>query len=253
MTSDEELPLDGGNATEGVVRVGDTVRKPWEPTTPAVHELMRTVAAAGIDVPEPRGRDDRGRQIQEFVPGSLALHSPPLTLAGLARVGALIRAIHDACEGFAPSAPAPWEPLLPVRGGATDLVCHGDLTPWNLILGERWVFIDWDGAAPSTRLWDLAYSAQAFTLNDASADPEDSAVRLAALVDGYGAGEELRAALPRAMAERTEAMFELLRSSNIAGREPWGSMFTEGHGEHWRRAADHVAEHQDRWARALNG
>ncbi|MGO2360000.1 MAG: phosphotransferase [Brachybacterium tyrofermentans] len=253
MTSDEELPLDGGNATEGVVRVGDTVRKPWEPTTPAVHELMRTVAAAGIDVPEPRGRDDRGRQIQEFVPGSLALHSPPLTLAGLARVGALIRAIHDACEGFAPSAPAPWEPLLPVRGGATDLVCHGDLTPWNLILGERWVFIDWDGAAPSTRLWDLAYSAQAFTLNDASADPEDSAVRLAALVDGYGAGEELRAALPRAMAGRTEAMFEQLRSANIPGREPWGSMFTEGHGEHWRRAADHVAEHQDRWARALNG
>ncbi|MGP9845296.1 phosphotransferase [Brachybacterium sp. 107] len=252
MTEHPELALDGGNATEGVVRVGDTVRKPWEPTTPAVQELMRTVAAAGIDVPEPRGRDDRGRQIQEFVPGSLALHSPPLTLAELGRVGALIRAIHDACEGFMPSAPAPWEPLLPMPGGETDLVCHGDLTPWNLILGERWVFIDWDGAAPSTRLWDLAYSAQAFTLNDASAEPEESAVRLAALVDGYGAGEELRAALPRAMAERTEAMFELLRSSNIADRDPWGSMFTQGHGEHWRRAADYVAEHQARWASALS-
>ena len=252
MTSDEELPLDGGNATEGVVRVGDTVRKPWEPTTPAVHELMRTVAAAGIDVPELQGRDDRGRQIQEFVPGSLAQHSPPLTLPELARVGALLRAIHDACEGFAPSAPAPWEPLLPVPRGTADLVCHGDLTPWNLILGERWVFIDWDGAAPSTRLWDLAYSAQAFTLNDTSADPEEYGARLAALVDGYGPDAQLRAALPRAIAERTEAMLELLRSSHIAGREPWGSMFTAGHGEHWRRAADYVAEHQDRWTRALN-
>lgn len=253
MDNGEELPLDGGNATEGVVRVGDTVRKPWGPTTPAVHELMRTVAAAGIDVPEPWGRDDQGRQIQEFVPGRLALHSPPLTLTELARVGALIRAIHDACEGFIPSAETRWEPLLPAPGGEEDLVCHGDLTPWNLILGKRWVFIDWDGAAPSTRLWDLAYSAQAFTLNDASADPEESAARLAALVDGYGADAPLRAALPDALTARTEAMVELLRSSHAVGREPWGSMFIEGHGEHWRQAADYVAAHESVWVRALSG
>src|SRR5699024_4681653 len=56
MDLEQEHPLSGGNTTEGVVRLGDTVRKPWEPTTPAVHELMRTVAAAGIDVPEPRDR-----------------------------------------------------------------------------------------------------------------------------------------------------------------------------------------------------
>ncbi|MGP5251436.1 phosphotransferase [Brachybacterium alimentarium] len=251
MTIEDERPLDGGNATEGVVRVGDTVRKPWGPTTAAVHELMRTVAAAGIDVPEARGRDQHGRQILEFVPGTLALHSPQLSFRGLSRVGALIRAIHDASEGFSPSADAPWQPLLPVPGGATDLICHGDLTPWNLLLGERWVFIDWDGAAPSTRLWDLAYSAQAFTLNDASADPADSAARLAALVDGYGADADLRVRLPRAMAERTEAMHEMLREAHAAGREPWGSMFIEGHGEHWRTAAEYVAVHEPLWTRTL--
>lgn len=253
MTEHCEQPLEGGNATDGVVRLGDTVRKPWGPTTLAVHELMRTVAAAGVDVPEPLGRDERGRQILEFVPGPLALRCPPLSLAELGRVGRLIRAIHDACEGFIPSAPAPWEPLLPAPGGEADLVCHGDLTPWNLLLGERWVFIDWDEASPSTRLWDLAYSAQAFTLNDASADPEESAARLAALVDGYGADAALRARLPRAMVERTEAMHELLRTSHATGREPWGSMFVQGHGEHWRRAADHVATHEALWARVLNG
>ena len=253
MTEHCEQPLEGGNATDGVVRLGDTVRKPWEPTTPAVHELMRAVAAAGVDVPAPRGRDERGRQILEFVPGSLALHSPPLSLAELGRVGGLIRSIHDACEGFVPSAPAPWEPLIPAPGGAADLVCHGDLTPWNLLLGERWVFIDWDGASPSTRLWDLAYSAQAFTLNDASAGPEGSAARLAALVDGYRADAALRARLPRAMAQRTESMHELLRTSHATGREPWGSMFVEGHGDHWRRTADYVAVHKGVWARALSG
>lgn len=248
---ENEEPLEGGNATADVVRIGATVRKPWERATPAVHELMLAVAAAGIDVPRPLGRDEQGRQILEYVPGTPALQAPRLTLDELTRVGALIRAIHDACEGLRPSAEPSWVPLIPAPDGGAELICHGDLTPWNLVLGERWVFIDWDGAAPSTRLWDLAYSAQAFTLNDASESPETAAPRLAALVDGYGASDALRASLPEAMVERTEAMFELLRRSHAEGREPWGSMFLSGHGEHWRTVADHVARHRETWARAL--
>lgn len=251
MDIQEGQPLEGGNASGAVVRVGATVRKSWGPTTPAVHELMRTVAAAGIDVPAPLGRDERGRQILEHVPGKLAMDSPALTPPQLARVGGLIRSIHDACEGFAPSATARWEPLLPVPDGAPDLLCHGDLTPWNLVLGERWVFIDWDGAAPSTRLWDLAYSAQAFTLNDPEEEPQRSAPRLRAFVDGYGADDALRARLPAAMAQRAEAMHELLQRSHAEGREPWGSMYVQGHGAHWRGVADHVAAHREVWAHAL--
>lgn len=251
MCIEEEQPLVGGNASDGVVRVGDTVRKPWETTTPAVHELMRAVAAAGVDVPAPLGRDAQGRQILEYVPGTLALHSPALTLRELSRVGLLIRRIHDASEGFDPSADVPWDPLLPVPEGEPDLLCHGDLTPWNLMLGQRWVFIDWDGTAPSTRLWDFAYSAQAFCLNDVGAAPDESAARLAALVDGYGASAALRAALPRAMAARTEAMWRMLRDAHREGREPWGSMFVTGHGEHWRAAAEYVARHEGVWTRAL--
>lgn len=253
MMHDAEQPLAGGNATDDVVRLGDTVRKPWGPTTPAVHDFLRAMAAAGVDVPEPLGRDGRGRQILEYVPGVLALHSPPLAPADLVRVGALVRSIHEASVGFSPSTPPAWDPLIPAPGASAELLCHGDLAPWNLVIGERWVFIDWDGAGPSTRLWDLAYAAQSFTLNDPDVAPEAAAELLVAFLDGYGADDALRAQLPRTMAERAEAMLGLLRTSHENGREPWGSMYLSGHGAHWQAVADYVARHQAVWTQALTG
>lgn len=253
MTHETEQPLAGGNATDAVVRLGNTVRKPWGPTTAAVHEFLRAMDAAGVDVPEPLGRDAQGRQILEYVPGVIALHSPPLGSADLQRIGALVRSIHDASVGFSPSTPPAWDPLLPAPGTEADLLCHGDLAPWNLVLGERWVFIDWDGAGPSTRLWDLAYSAQSFTLNDPGVAPGSAAERLAAFLAGYGADEALRELLPQAMAARTAAMLTLLRTAHESGREPWGSMYVSGHGAHWRAVTDYVARHEAVWTRALAG
>ena len=248
--TEPEQPLTGGNAGGRVVRVGETVRKPWSAATPAVLELMAAVGDAGVDVPAFLGRDERGRQMLEYVPGTLTLHTDPLAPAELGRVGGIVRAIHDACAGFVPRAQPHWASAIPAPG--VELICHGDLAPWNLIIGERWVFIDWDGAGPSTRLWDLAYAAQAFTLNDPAASASDSAAYLAAFVTGYGADASLRAALPCAMAARAGAMHELLRSSHAAGVEPWASMYASGHGEHWARATRYVARHQEIWVSALS-
>ena len=214
LTVDEE-PLAGGNASGAVVRVGSTVRKPWVKSTPSVLDYMAAVRRAGVDVPIVSGRDGMGRQIIEFVPGRLAMDRDPLTHAELHRVGALVRAIHDASARYTPPDDAVWSMAIPAP--AAEIVSHNDLAPWNLIIGDRWTFIDWDGSGPSTRLWDLAYAAQAFTLNDPRMDAASAARRLAALVDGYGAERELREQLPAAMHERARAMHDLLRSSHEAG------------------------------------
>ncbi|MCR2827508.1 phosphotransferase [Microbacterium sp. zg.Y909] len=246
----EEQALTGGNASgAAVVRVGDTVRKPWTAATPSVVRYVETLRAAGVDAPAPLGRDDQGRQVQEFIPGTLAIDAGRLSEADLHRAGSIVRGIHDASATYIAEPDATWQTAIPAPGD--ELICHNDLAPWNLLIGERWVFIDWDAAAPSTRLWDLAYAAQAFTLNDTTRPPDESARDLAAFVDGYGADAQLRSDLPAAMIRRTEAMYDLLRSSQRAGTEPWATMFTEGHGEHWQAVSRYVQAHEAVWRAAL--
>lgn len=246
---EHEEALAGGNAGGAVVRIGRTVRKPWTAATPAVVSFVEHLRESGVDAPVPLGRDAEGRQVQEYVPGRLAMDAGPLSPDQLRRVGAMVRRIHDAGGDFVPPPGAVWETAIPAPGD--ELICHNDLAPWNLIVGDRWVFIDWDASAPSTRLWDLAYAAQAFTLNDAGRAPEDSARDLAAFVDGYGAEPELRRRLPAEMGRRTRAMYDLLHSSSRSGREPWATMFATGHGEHWRTVTRYVTAHREVWARAL--
>lgn len=250
--STEEVPLRGGNATAGVVRVGDTVRKPWNRSTPDVAWYLGGLAAHGVPVPTTSGRDERGRQVLEYIPGVLAESVLPLDGEGLRRVGAMIRDIHEASPPSGPSGPGDWEVLLPAPvGDDAVLVCHNDLAPWNLVVGERWVFIDWDGAGPSTRLWDLAYAAQSFAMVAPTEPVEDASARLADLVDGYGADDALREALPATMARRAEAMATMLREAREEGREPWGSLHDAGHGAYWASVADFVEVHLDEWHRAL--
>ncbi len=245
---DEQL-LSGGNVSGSVMRVGSTVRKPWTDATPSVLDFMTAIRGAGVDVPAVLGRDEQGRQVTEYVPGRLALDSAPLTRSELSRVGAMVRAIHDASETFTPARESSWDVAIPAP--AEELICHNDLAPWNLIVGERWTFIDWDGAGPSTRLWDLAYAAQAFTLSNSGQAPEEAARNLAAFVHGYGADQDVRAELPAVMHRRAAAMHELLRSSHYSGREPWGSMYVDGHGAHWLAATQYVERNQDLWLETL--
>lgn len=246
---EDEQELTGGNASESVVRIGHTVRKPWLENSSAVQSYLRALRSSGLDVPQPLGRDEGGRNVVEYIEGVLALDQLPLGQDDLLRVGGMIRQIHDASETVVIPSPGDWKMLLPAEN--PNLMCHNDLAPWNLLMGDRWVFIDWDGAGPSTRLWDLAYAAQSFGLLFDGQRVDDAALRLRAVVDGYDADEALRKALPAAMAKRTAAMFNLLKSSNETGFQPWADMYVNGHGEHWRAAAQYVVRNQAAWEQAL--
>jgi Ser/Thr protein kinase RdoA (MazF antagonist) len=251
MSSRGEQVLSGGNVAAVIVRVGATVRKPSTQSTPAIEALLEHLAALGFSAaPRTLGRDDLGRHVLEFVPGQMADTLPSLTVAELLRLGGLIRELHDALARFRPPASARWQVAIPPDDD--ELVCHNDLAPWNLVRdGDRWVFIDWDGAGPGTRLWDLGYAAQTFVPLQAGGDATLDGPRLRVLADGYGLDECQRRAFPTAIAAHTRGMYELLRASSGTGKQPWGRLYAEGHGEHWRRAAEYVEAHGEHWTASL--
>lgn len=53
--SDDEVALRGGNASDGVVRVGETVRKPAGPGAASVRRYVEFLRDRDIEAPEPLG------------------------------------------------------------------------------------------------------------------------------------------------------------------------------------------------------
>ncbi len=251
MPADDEHVVAGGNVADGVVRVGRTVRKPTTPASPAVEALLRHLTAVGFDAsPRHLGSDASGRQVLEFIPGHDAYAQPPMTGPELQRLGGLIRRLHDATETFRPPTDATWDVAIPPD--RAELICHHDLAPWNLIRdGDRWVFIDWDGAGPGSRLWDLGYAAHGFLPLHAEGDPDVDGPRLRALADGYGLDERQRRELPALTAAHTRGMYDLLRSGHLTGTQPWARLWAQGHGDHWGPAADYTRRNLTRWIAAL--
>lgn len=242
--------LTGGNVADLVVRVGSTVRKPALAQAAGVQAVLEHLAERPF-APRSYGRDEQGRQVLEYVSGDLAHAMPPSTLDELRRVGRLIRELHDAMETFEPPSDVTWHVIVPDPAGG-DLICHNDLAPWNLVRNdERWVFIDWDNAGPSSRLWDLGYAATAFVPFVAGGDVGVDAPRLRALVDGYGLDLEQRLALPAQIAARTRGQYDLLVRGRETGEQPWARMYTEGHADYWGPAAEYIANHHDAWLTAL--
>lgn len=244
-----EHVLAGGNVADSVVRVGDTVRKPATSATPAVTALLRHLADRGFaGAPRAFGLDERGRQVLEFVPGATV--AGPMSLDELGRVGRLIRELHDAAADFVPPGDAHWDVVIPPD--RVELVCHHDLAPWNLVVdGDRWVFIDWDGAGPGSRLWDLAYAAHGFVGMAAGNDPMIDGPRLRALADGYDLDDRQRHDLPELIGAHTRGMFDLLLAGARTGAQPWARLHAEGHADHWGPAADYIERHVGIWRTAL--
>jgi hypothetical protein len=184
-----EIPLAGGDMNV-VVRVGDTVRRPPEPSH--VIELLQWYERVGFDgAPRFLGHDAQGREILSFVEGRPAFAPVPSSDEVVAAIGALLRRAHDAQDGFAP-------PEL--------VIGHGDLFWTNVIFrdGLPAALIDWELARPMTRALEVAMAATYWAgirideqLVEWGIPTERRGERLRILCDAYGLGVDERDSLLR--------------------------------------------------------
>jgi hypothetical protein len=195
--SEGEL-LTGDGVTQGIVRIGDTVRRPLRPFSLTVQAYLAHLRDAGFTAaPLPLGVDEQRNPLPPETAGDDVL-------VALAR---LIRRLHEASAGWAPPPGAVWggTPATvgrPIPEGA-ELVSHCDYYPGNVVFrdGLPVALIDFDLAHPTTRLYDIANALWYWA---PLRDPRDRAPaftgadiphRVAVFADAYGMTARHRAEL----------------------------------------------------------
>ncbi|WP_053204725.1 phosphotransferase [Jiangella muralis] len=260
-----EQPLTGGNLTPGVVRVGDTVRRPAGPHSAFVAALLTLLADRGFDgAPRYLGTDEGGRDVLSYLDGDVPARFRTWTDAQVHAAAALLRTFHDATRGSR-------------LAGPHAVVCHHDPGPNNAVFrdssarrlsvparrvgfppsragtvpaqrpvdGLPVAFIDFDFAAPGDPLEDVGYLAWTWCVSSKPTAPEPAAQarQLSVVADGYRLDDGQRGGLVDAMLERLErnARWWAGRPEEAASaRTAWS----------WREHA-FVRAHRDRFTAAL--
>lgn len=205
MSNDDEEPLSGGAQTPGLVRVGDTVRRPRHSRSSFVQALLVHLEAAGFEgAPRALGYDEHGREVVTYVAGDVP-HGLPycLTYGQLLSATSLIREFHDATATSS------------LRSG-DEVVCHGDLGPHNIVFrGDAAIaIIDWDtDAAPGRRIVDFAHAVWCFAdLTEESVPVDEQARKLRLMCDAYPG------MLPIAIVEELTTRFHRARAEHAAAK-----------------------------------
>ena len=245
-----EIPLAGGDVTEGVVRVGDTVRRPVGPHSPLVHALLRHLESVGFEgAPRYLGIDGAGREVLSYIDGEVAGRPRPAWIADearLASVGRLVRAYDDAAASFTPppdalpgAAPAEPAGLPPAPAYPPELIGHVDITPENVVFrnGEAYALIDFDLAQPATRADEMfnvmLWWAPLFDPRDI--DPllrqVDVPRRTRMLADSYGLSGTDRERVAEVAILRTRRSWYLMKQRAETQGGGWQRMWDEGVGD----------------------
>lgn len=248
--SEPEVPLLGGDVTEGLVRVGATVRRPVHANSKLVHALLRHLEDVGFTgAPRFLGIDNAGREVLTYIEGEVAGRPRPAWIADedrLASVGRLVRAYDDAAATFVVPPGVEPDPGLPDPPGIPpappyppELIGHVDITPENVVFrdGQAVALIDFDLAKWATRADEVCNALMWWApLSDpADADPRlrdvDVPRRCGLLADAYGLSETDRGRVIDVAIMRVSRSWHLMKQRAELLGGGWQRMWDDGAGD----------------------
>jgi hypothetical protein len=244
-----ETQLLGGTANRGlVVRVGDTVRRPLRPSSPATHALLQHLERVGFDgAPTLLGIDSAGREVLSYLSGETVTAPYPswsMTDAALDSVAHLLRRYHSAVADFSPGE-LEWAEPVPAQY-VDGLVSHNDPNLDNIVFrdGVAVALIDFDLAGPGSALWDVAAAIRLWAPLRPDADIADvrrgrTFTRLRRFADAYGLSDADRARLVDAAALNHEWCMDYVRRGAETGH-PWFH-------QRWTTGEADLTDRTNRW------
>lgn len=249
-----EIALTGGNVG-GAVRIGDTVRRPAGPWTPAVHDLLGFLERAGLGgVPRAHGYDEQGREILDFLPGrtyDTAVETP--SDDALAAALRWLREYHRVVASYRPAGLVRWRNST-AELAPDQIVCMHDFAAYNWVVsptGEFAGVIDWDMAGPGVPLDDVAFAAWGSAPLAIPHPPDWVAGRLRLMAGAYGGTftplEILYAVPPRLMRS-----VRVIRSGQQAGDPGMLNLGRIGEPERTERIIDDIARRTPEIATCLD-
>jgi hypothetical protein len=164
--NDTEEKLTGGNMAD-VARVGDRVFRSTGFWSPTVHRLLLHLQEKNFAYAPKIFGMDQEREVLEFIPGIVPQYPlPDFVLSNdlISKAANMLRAFHDATRDFRHLPSDRWQVPELIRE-PVEVVCHNDFSPYNTVFrdGSPVAMIDFDVAAPSLRVWDLAFAVYRFT------------------------------------------------------------------------------------------
>lgn len=242
---------------EGPFRQGDIVQRPVCPWTSSVHALLVSLRRHGfVAAPLPLGFDGAWERVS-YLPGltgDLDGNDEMRSELALRSAASLLRHYHD-CSALSLrelAADCTWQ--LPARA-PSEVICHGDFAPYNVVLndGEVTGIIDFEAAHPGPRSWDLAYAIYRWAPLSSNIGVEcldrlDQQIRRARIfADSYGMSLAERLALPDTVIERLGALLAFMEQEAARGAERYRRNLQDGHDRIYRRDIDHVLK----WSAAI--
>lgn len=174
---EEKIVLTGGRSTPGVVRVGQTVRRPVKSDADVMHALLGHFERCGFNgAPRFLGIDARDRAIPSDIEGFAPPHNGFRLSKDGVRAGArLVCQVHDLTAGTTFAA-------------GSEVACHPNLSQPTFIFRNMIpvAIIDWDGTRPGTRLANFGDVLWAFVHPSMYGEGEPAAQMLRLAAEAYG-------------------------------------------------------------------